>query len=92
MATLDPLPTFAAPATTERPCLEKGNTYTRCQSQCPFLAHDGTLKPGCIFYPRSNGAGYTRTKEQYAKYSKPKAQRTEEEVVPGFQVWEIEQG
>ena len=52
MADLDPLPTFTAPATLDdKPCLTTGNTDTRCQSQCRYLAHDGTLKPGCIFYP-----------------------------------------
>lgn len=87
---IDPIVTFSPPdPKDDKPCL-RGNVYTYCKAHCQFLAHDGTKKPGCIFYPRSFAGGMTRTKEQYAKDSKPKARRTEE-VVPGFQVWEIEE-
>jgi hypothetical protein len=68
---IQPLPTFTAPQTTERPCL-RGNVYLHCVASCPFLAHDGTLKPGCVFYPRSLKSGETRTKEAYTKYQQPK--------------------
>lgn len=85
---LDPLPDFSPPRTLDdKPCL-RGNVYLHCVSSCQFLAHDGTLKPGCLFYPRSLKAGETRTKEQY---DKPKARRTGE-ALDGFQVWEVEQG
>ena len=69
---LDPLPTFSPPdPLDDKPCL-RGNTYTYCKPSCKYLAHDGTKKPGCIFYPRSFAGGLTRTKEQYQKYDKPK--------------------
>ena len=61
----DPIVSFSPPRTGKRLCLD-GNRYAnQCFAHCPFMAPDGSLKPGCIFYPRESGV--VRISKSYNK-------------------------